>query len=157
LLARSRSCARPVARRRGLPRRSSSSAARSSREASLAMPFKRPCRHGGAAAKRRLQCSNGSGGGGDAGGIVRWGLRELPQLLGDAGIERPFLIASERWSALDLPAAGRWSEVPSDQIDEIASAASGADGLLAVGGGSAIDLAKAVSTATRLLVVSVPT
>src|SRR5205823_13618812 len=26
---------------------------------------------------------------------------------------RPFLIASERWSQLDLPAAGRWSEVPS--------------------------------------------
>ncbi|MGN6429431.1 MAG: iron-containing alcohol dehydrogenase [Gaiellaceae bacterium] len=89
--------------------------------------------------------------------IVRWGLRELPQLLGELGIERPFLIASERWSTLDLPADGSWNEVPSDRIDEIAAAATGADGLLAVGGGSAIDLAKAVSTVTGLPVVSVPT
>jgi len=89
--------------------------------------------------------------------IVRWGLRELPDLLGQLGIERPFLIASERWSNLDLPAAGRWSEVPSDRIDEIAAAARNADGLLAVGGGSSIDLAKAVSSATGLPVVSVPT
>jgi maleylacetate reductase len=89
--------------------------------------------------------------------IVRWGLRELPQLLGELGIERPFLIASERWSKLDLPVGDGWSEVPSDRIDEIAAATGSADGLLAVGGGSAIDLAKAVSTATGLPVVSVPT
>jgi len=89
--------------------------------------------------------------------IVRWGLRELPQLLGKLGIERPFLIASERWSKLDLPADSGWSEVPSDRIDEIAEATDDADGLLAVGGGSAIDLAKAVSVATGLPVVSVPT
>jgi maleylacetate reductase len=47
--------------------------------------------------------------------------------------------------------------VPSHRIDEIAAAAQGVDGLLAVGGGSAIDLAKAVSAATGLPVVSVPT
>ena len=89
--------------------------------------------------------------------IVRWGLRELPGLLTELGIERPFLIASERWSDLALPVDGRWSEVPSHRIDEIAAAAQGVDGLLAVGGGSAIDLAKAVSAATGLPVVSVPT
>jgi maleylacetate reductase len=89
--------------------------------------------------------------------IVRWGLRELPGLLAEVGIERPFLIASERWSELDLPADGRWSEVPSHRIDEIAAATEDADGLLAVGGGSAIDLAKAVSAATGLPLVSVPT
>jgi maleylacetate reductase len=97
----------------------------------------------------------GCGGGG--GLIVRWGLRELPGLLGELGIERPFLLASERWSKLELPAAGRWSEVPSDRIDEIAAAAEDSDSLLAVGGGSTIDLAKAVSVATNLPVVSVPT
>jgi len=89
--------------------------------------------------------------------IVRWGLGELPEVLRELGIEGPFLIASERWSKLDLPAAGRWSDVPSDQVDEIALAARDADGLLVVGGGSAIDLAKAVSVATGLPVVSVPT
>ena len=89
--------------------------------------------------------------------IVRWGLRELANVLSDLGIERPFLIASKRWWELDLPAVGRWSEVPSDRIDELAAAAEGADGLLAVGGGSTIDLAKAVSVATGLPVVSVPT
>jgi maleylacetate reductase len=89
--------------------------------------------------------------------IVRWGLAELPGILRELGAERPFLIASERWSELDVPANGRWTEVPSDRIDEIASLASDADGLLAVGGGSAIDLTKAVSAATELPVVSVPT
>ena len=89
--------------------------------------------------------------------IVRWGLSQLAELLRELGIERPFLIASERWSKLDLPASGPWSEVPSDRIDEIAAATGDADGLLAVGGGSAIDLAKAVSVATSFPIVSVPT
>lgn len=89
--------------------------------------------------------------------IVRWGREELPGLLGELGIERPFLIASERWSHLDLPADARWSEVPTDRIDELAAAARGSDGILAVGGGSAIDLAKALSANTGLPVVSVPT
>ncbi|HEX6491053.1 MAG TPA: iron-containing alcohol dehydrogenase [Gaiellaceae bacterium] len=89
--------------------------------------------------------------------IVRRGLGELSALLAELGVERPFLIASERWSKLELPGIGRWAEVPSDRIEEIASAATGADVLLAVGGGSAIDLAKAVSAASGLPVVSVPT
>jgi maleylacetate reductase len=89
--------------------------------------------------------------------IVRWGLEELRPLLAELGVERPFTIASERWSDLDLPAGGRWSDVPSDRIPELADETQGSDGLLAVGGGSAIDLAKAVSAATGLAVVSVPT
>jgi maleylacetate reductase len=89
--------------------------------------------------------------------IVRWGLDQLEPLLGELGIERPFLIASERWSKLDLPSSARWDEVPSDRVPEAAAAAAGSDGVLAVGGGSAIDLAKAVSAATGLPVVSVPT
>src|SRR5216110_1750265 len=89
--------------------------------------------------------------------IVRWGLDRLPEVLAEAGIERPFLIASDRWAGLDLPNGERWNEIPSDRIDEVAARAEGADGLLAVGGGSAIDLAKAVSSATSLPLVSVPT
>jgi maleylacetate reductase len=89
--------------------------------------------------------------------IVRWGLEKLEPLLTELGIERPFLIASDRWADLPLPAVNRWSEVPTDRIADIAVATAGSDGLLAVGGGSAIDLAKAVSAETGLRVVSVPT
>jgi maleylacetate reductase len=89
--------------------------------------------------------------------IVRWGLAALRPLLAELGIERPFLIASERWSGLDVPSADHWDEVPSDRVPEAAAATEGLDGVLAIGGGSAIDLAKAVSAATGLPVVSVPT
>jgi maleylacetate reductase len=85
--------------------------------------------------------------------IVRWGLDELEPLLAELGIERPLLVASERWSDLDLPASARWSEVPSHRIDVPADV----DGVVAVGGGSAIDTAKAASSKARLLLVSVPT
>jgi maleylacetate reductase len=89
--------------------------------------------------------------------IVRWGVDELPGALEEIGVAGPFVIASERWSDLDVPESGRWTEVPSDRIPEIAAQTRGADGLIAIGGGSAIDLAKAVSAATGLPLVSVPT
>ena len=45
--------------------------------------------------------------------IVRSCSDELPEVLAEAGIERPFVIASERWRALDLPHVAWWTEVPS--------------------------------------------
>src|SRR5205814_958944 len=72
--------------------------------------------------------------------IVRWSLDELPAVLAELGLERPFLVASARWS-LHVPVVGRWSEIPSHRVE----AAPGADSLLAVGGGSAIDTAKNAS------------
>jgi maleylacetate reductase len=84
--------------------------------------------------------------------IVRWSLGELPDVLAELGLERPFLVASPRWS-LAVPVIGRWSEVPSHRIEVPADA----DSLLAVGGGSAIDTAKNASAQTGLPVVSVPT
>jgi maleylacetate reductase len=89
--------------------------------------------------------------------IVRWGLDELDGVLRELGIERPYAIASDRWANLPLRATGRWAEVPTERIADVADAAVGADALLPVGGGSAIDLAKAVSAETGLPVVSVPT
>jgi maleylacetate reductase len=85
--------------------------------------------------------------------IVRWGLAELPGVLGDVGIERPLLVASPRWDALRIPVAARWSEIPSDRI----AVPRDVDGVLAVGGGSAIDTGKAASAASALPLVSVPT
>jgi len=85
--------------------------------------------------------------------IVRWGLDQVRPLLEELGVERPFLVGSERWGELDLPAAERWTEVPSDRI----VVPEGVDGILVIGGGSAIDTAKAASAGTGLPVVSVPT
>jgi maleylacetate reductase len=85
--------------------------------------------------------------------IVRWGLTDLEPLLAEVGISRPLLVASARWGSNDLPAAARWDEIPSHRIEVPA----GVDGLLAAGGGSAIDTAKAASAATGLSLVSVPT
>jgi maleylacetate reductase len=85
--------------------------------------------------------------------IVHWSLEELPGVLAELGVDRPLLVASERWATLDVPRVAHWSEVPSHRIE----VPPGADVLLAVGGGSAIDTAKAASAATGLPLVSVPT
>jgi maleylacetate reductase len=87
---------------------------------------------------------------------VRWSLGELPGLLAELGIERPYLVAGPRWEP-PVEVVGRWSEVPSERIADAARATDKADGLLAVGGGSAIDLAKAISVETGLPIISVPT
>jgi maleylacetate reductase len=86
--------------------------------------------------------------------IVRWSYAELPDVLAEAGIERPFLIASHRWRSLDLPAhVAWWSEVPTAQIEVPGEA----DGILAIGGGSAIDTGKYASAQSGKPVVHVPT
>ena len=85
--------------------------------------------------------------------IVRWGLAELPGLLQEVGIERPFVIASPRWKILDLPHVEWWAEVPSHRVVVPAAA----DGIVAVGGGSAIDMGKHASAQAEKPVVHVPT
>ena len=85
--------------------------------------------------------------------IVRFGLDALPTVLAEAGISRPFVIASDRWRSLDVPHVEWWSEVPSHRV----AVSPTADGILGIGGGSAIDTAKAASSTTGLPLVSVPT
>lgn len=90
--------------------------------------------------------------------IVRWGLGELKGVLDELGVGTPLLVASERWADTNLGVtnlAARWSEVPSDQV--AAAAEQAGDGVLALGGGSAIDLAKAISAEAGVPLVSVPT
>ena len=91
--------------------------------------------------------------------IVRWGLAALPEACAEADVSMPLLVASPRWNSLELPVApaARWQDVPSDLLDEAVAAAQGTDGILALGGGSAIDLGKAISAATGLPLVSIPT
>ena len=93
--------------------------------------------------------------------IVRWGLDSLPGLLDELAIERALLISSERWRMLELPVTRRFHGVRRHAEARTVESALGevgdADGLVALGGGSAIDTAKAVSAASRLQVVSVPT
>ena len=86
--------------------------------------------------------------------IVRWGLESLRDVLAEVGVEGSLLVASARWT-LPIEAANRWSEVPSHRVEEAAALAGG--GVIAVGGGSAIDLGKAVSAAANVPLVSVPT
>jgi alcohol dehydrogenase class IV len=86
--------------------------------------------------------------------IVRWSLGELPEVLGELGVARPYLVAAPRWdSLLDLPVSGRLDELPAERIEP----APRSDGILAIGGGSAIDTAKAGSSSTGLPLVSIPT
>jgi alcohol dehydrogenase class IV len=86
--------------------------------------------------------------------IVRWGLDELQPVLEEVGVRRPLLVASPRWN-VRIDAIARWSEVPSHRIDD--AVAEVGDGVVAVGGGSAIDLGKAISAASETPLVSVPT
>jgi maleylacetate reductase len=91
--------------------------------------------------------------------IVEWGLDSLPQACAAVDVSSPLVIASPRWDALALgvASAARWDEVPSDRVADAVAAAVRADGVLAIGGGSAIDLGKAASAAAGLPLVSVPT
>jgi len=93
--------------------------------------------------------------------IVCWGLAALPEVLADVGTSRPLLVSTERWTELELPVAQRFHgarpHAERRGVEEAISRAAGADGLVALGGGSAIDTAKAVSAGTGLPLVSVPT
>jgi len=85
--------------------------------------------------------------------IVRFGLDALPAVLAEAGVSRPLVVASDRWRTLDVPHEEWWSEVPSHRV----AVPSSADGIVGIGGGSAIDTAKAASALSGLPLVSVPT
>jgi maleylacetate reductase len=89
--------------------------------------------------------------------IVRWGLDELARVVQDLHLSRPLLVASRRWAGQDLPIqpAATWSEVPTHRIADAAEQAG--DGVVALGGGSAIDLGKAISAEADVPAVSVPT
>lgn len=93
--------------------------------------------------------------------IVRWGIHQVGPLLGELGIERPLLVTSARFADVDVPVADRFSGArrhsPLDVVAVATAAAAGSDGLVAVGGGSAIDTGKAVSAATGNRLVAIPT
>jgi maleylacetate reductase len=93
--------------------------------------------------------------------IVRWGLDALPGVLDELSISRPLLVSTERWRHLPLPVADRFHGVRAHAemagVKAAGAAVGDADGLIALGGGSAIDTAKAVSCQIGLPVIAVPT
>ena len=93
--------------------------------------------------------------------IVRWGLGELESVLEELGIRQALLVASLRLAGPELPVSARFTGVrrhaPVESVAAALEAASVADGVVALGGGSAIDTAKAVSAKTALPLVAVPT
>ena len=93
-------------------------------------------------------------------GVLRFGagtLAELPAVAAEVGVARPLLVTSARGAALAerLAVAGVYdgvrSHVPVETVEEAAAAAErvDADGLIGLGGGSAIDLCKAATLALR--------
>lgn len=94
--------------------------------------------------------------------IVEWGLESLPKVLRSLSVSKPLLISTSRWRELDLPVERRFfGALPHAEIngvDRAIEALDGADSLVALGGGSVIDTAKAVSgKAGGLPIISIPT
>lgn len=94
--------------------------------------------------------------------IVEWGLESLPAVLRTLAVSKPLLISTSRWRELDLPVERRFfGALPHAEVtgvDLAVEALDGADALVALGGGSVIDTAKAVSNkAGGLPIVSIPT
>ncbi len=98
--------------------------------------------------------------------VFRFGrgcVSELRALASELGFERLALVTSRRGAVVAeaLPVASVYTgvrpHVPVETVAEAAAAANGSDALVAVGGGSALDTAKAVSAQTGLPVIGVPT
>ena len=103
-----------------------------------------------------------------SGGQIRFGagaLDELPAVLAGLGLARPLLVTSRRGAALAgrVPAVavfdGVRRHVPQESVEEATALARAEriDAVVALGGGSAHDTAKAVSAAAGIPVVAVPT
>jgi maleylacetate reductase len=93
--------------------------------------------------------------------IVRWGLDALREVLDELSVKQPLLITEELWQEVELPVERRFhGALPHAEITGVRKAtalAEGADGLVALGGGSVLDTSKAVSAQTGLPMISIPT
>jgi alcohol dehydrogenase class IV len=93
--------------------------------------------------------------------IVEWGIERLPAVLAELGATEPGLVTTTRFAAVDVPVFRRFTgvgaHVPAGSVAEAEAQLAGVDALVALGGGSAIDTAKAISARTGLPVVSIPT
>ena len=88
--------------------------------------------------------------------IVRWGLHELPGVLDELGATTRTR-HQHRWLTRSPGRADRHRAARHAEVERVAGARARRRRLLALGGGSAIDTAKAVSAQTGLPLVSIPT
>ncbi len=81
--------------------------------------------------------------------IVRWGLGSLGPVLEELDVSRALLVTSERWRHADLPVGRRFEgvrpHVPTKTVEVATAAAEGADGVVALGGGSAVATTEMIS------------
>ena len=93
--------------------------------------------------------------------IVRWGLDALPERSRRDRQRAAAARLDRTLAGVELPVAERFhgaqSHAEKAGVEAATEQATEADGLVALGGGSAIDTAKAVSAATGLPLVSIPT
>ena len=74
--------------------------------------------------------------------IVRWGLDALPDVLEELSVSDTLVISTERWRSLELPVTRRFhgaqAHAEATGVKQATAAAAGADGLIALGGGSVL-------------------
>jgi len=93
--------------------------------------------------------------------IVRWGLDSLREVMTELGVSRPLLVTMDFFKdampGIERRFTGALPHADVAGVEGTIAASGDADVLVAYGGGSSIDTAKAASVQTGLPIISIPT